>query len=83
MKVFQAEVEQAALMYPGIKFAGSTAGQNPLTGMYVEFLCEIGGEAGIDTNDFKKFLSARLPFYARPKRLNFGKIALSHRYKQL
>lgn len=83
LKVFPAAVEQVALTYDGIKFAKAYAGSNPLTGMHVELLCEADGHANIDEQDFKKYLSKNLPPHARPRRLKFGNVPLSHRFKQL
>lgn len=83
IKVYPAEVEQLALAYNGIKFAKAFAGRNPLTGMHVELLCETDGQTDIAEQDFRKYLAAGLPAHARPRRIKFGKIPFSHRFKQL
>lgn len=83
LKVLPAEVEHIALAFPGIKFAKAFAGKNPLTGMHVELLCEAEEQAKIDEKDFRKYLTQNLPSHARPRRIKFGSIELSHRFKQL
>lgn len=83
LKVFPAEVEHIALAFPGIKFAKALAGRNPLTGMHVELLCEVEDPAKVNERDFKKYLTENLPSHARPRRVRFGSIQLSHRFKQL
>lgn len=83
LKVFPAAVEQVALAYDGIKFAKATAGANPLTGMHVELLCETDAGIPVDELNFRKYLSRNLPAHARPRRVSFGHITVSHRCKQL
>lgn len=83
LKVLPAEVEHAALQFPGVRFARARSGANPLTGMHVELLCEFGEGVEPDKNALSRHLRAVLPPHAVPRRISFGKVPVGHRYKQL
>ena len=83
LKVLPAEVEHAALGFPGIRFARARGGSNPLTGMHVELLCELGEGMAADKNALSRHLRASLPPYAVPRRITFGEVPVGHRCKQL
>lgn len=83
LKVFPAEVEHAALTFPGIKFAKATGRANPLTGMHVELQCELNEGVEMGRAALADFLASHLPPHARPRRIVFDKIAIGHRCKQI
>ena len=83
LKVLPAEVEHAALKFPGVCFARARGGANPLTGMHVELLCELGDGVEADKNALSRHLRASLPPHAVPRRITFGKVPVGHRCKQL
>lgn len=83
LKVLPAEVEHAALGFPGIRFARARAGANPLTGMHVELLCDPEEGAHVDRKALERHLRDSLPPHAVPRRITFGQAPISHRSKQL
>ena len=83
LKVLPAEVEHAALKFPGICFARARGGTNPLTGMHVELLCELEGGVDVDKDALARHLRTILPPPAVPRRITFGKVPVGHRGKQL
>lgn len=83
LKVLPAEVEHAALQFPGIRFARAKGGANPVTGMHVELLCEPADGVPVDREALARHLRASLPPHAVPRRITFGRAAISHRSKQL
>lgn len=83
LKVLPAEVEHAALGFPGIRFARARGGSNPVTGMHVELLCEPEEDAHVDRKALERHLRDALPPHAVPRRITFGQAPISHRSKQL
>ncbi len=89
VKVMPADVEAAALAFPGVLLARAQGVSNPITGQHVELLCQRDdraerGEAADDKGfaaALKKHLAARLPAHALPQRIRFGEVAVSHRFK--
>lgn len=81
LKVFPAEVEHAALSFPGIKFAKARGRANPITGMHVELQCESAED--VDKKALASFLATKLPAHALPRRIAFAPISIGHRCKQL
>lgn len=83
LKVLPAEVEHAALSFPGVRLARARGCPNPLTGMHVELLCELEEGAQADKASLLTHLRAALPRHAVPLRITFGKAPVGHRCKQL
>lgn len=83
LKVLPAEVEHAALSFPGMRLARARGCPNPLTGMHVELLCELEAGVQADRTALLAHLGATLPRHAMPLRIVFGKATVGHRCKQL
>ena len=83
LKVMPAEVEHAALTFPGILFARARGGTNPLTGMHVELCCEPARDIQINRDDLARHLRSMLPPHAVPRRITIGSVPVGHRGKQL
>ena len=83
LKVMPAEVEHAALTFPGILFARARGGTNPLTGMHVELCCEPDRGVHVNRDELARHLRAVLPPHAVPRRITIGSVPVGHRGKQL
>ena len=83
LKVLPAEVEHAALGFPGVRLARARGCPNPVTGMHVELLCELEDGVQADKPRLLAHLRALLPRHAVPLRVAFGKAPVGHRCKQL
>ena len=82
LKVLPAEVESAALSFPGVRQAKAKGAPNPLTGMHVELLCQPGEGVELSIDDLRRHLGEVLPPHARPLRIRVGSVPTGHRFKQ-
>jgi acyl-CoA synthetase (AMP-forming)/AMP-acid ligase II len=83
LKVLPAEVESAALSFPGVRQAKAKGASNPLTGMHVELLCQPGEGVELSIDDLRRHLGEVLPPHARPLRIRVGSVPTGHRFKQV
>ena len=83
LKVLPAEVEHAALMFPGVALAKAYGRENPVTGMHVELICEPAEGKNPDLAAFSRHLRSLLPPHAVPRRIRMGRVPVGHRCKQL
>lgn len=83
LKVLPAEVEHAALSFPGICLARATGRPNPLTGMHVELTCQPEPGVEIEKTKLSRHLKALLPAHCVPLRITFAQVPVGHRCKQL
>lgn len=83
LKVLPAEIERAALKFPGIALAKAGGKANPLTGNHVELLCQPVANASVDKGELLNYLKRTLPAHAVPMRIKFGEVPVGHRFKKL
>lgn len=83
LKVLPAEVELAALSFPGVLLAKAVGRPNPITGMHVELTCQMQENVTASKEDVLRHLRHHLPPYAMPLRLALHRVSVSHRFKVL
>lgn len=82
LKFMASEVENTVLEFPGVGLAKAYARNNPITGQHVELLVESLQGVNLNIQDLTNFLKNRLQVYMLPKRINFGKVGIGHRFKK-
>jgi acyl-coenzyme A synthetase/AMP-(fatty) acid ligase len=88
IKVRPDEVEDAALLFPGLLLAHARGAANPLTGMHVELACRFirEPESGIERRNLLRalrgHLAGLLPPQAVPARITTGAVDISSRHKK-
>ncbi len=83
LKFMPNEVETAALVYSGVKFAKAIGRENPITGQHVELLIEETESDVVDIADLRKVLATRLPRHMQPLLIKKHSAVVSHRFKRL
>ena len=82
VKFMAADVERAALEYPGIAFVKAVARNNPITGQHVELIVQPNDGSVIDKAALMAYLKSRLQSYLVPKRIHLEEIDIGHRFKR-
>ena len=82
-KVLPETIEQAALEHPDILHAQAKGVENPITGQYIELLCQPREQAKIDKKAMKYWLKERLPAAFIPQRIKLGDVNVTHRFKKI
>ena len=83
LKFMPSEVERAALLYPGVKFAKAVGKENPITGQHVELLIEEVYSDVVDITNLRKLLATTLPRHMQPSSIKKQPAVVSHRFKKL
>lgn len=81
LKFMARDVESVALDFPGVEMVKVEAKDNPITGQHVELSVQCSEH--FDATGYKQFLSDRLPAHMKPRKVKYGDISLSHRFKKL
>ena len=82
LKFMASEVERAVLGFPGVNLVKVTARSNPITGQHVELQVEASEGVIIDQPSLMGYLNECLQPHQVPKRIRFGKVDVSHRFKK-
>lgn len=82
LKVLPSEIENIANNYNGILRSKAEGIFNPITGEYIKLTIEPIEKVIIDINNFKSYLSQKLPKSKLPSQIKISSIKLSHRMKQ-
>jgi long-chain acyl-CoA synthetase len=82
LKFLTSEVESVALTFNGISEVDIIVKSNPITGEHIEMIIEVKDQLYFDTEEFKEFLSDKLPKHMLPKRITFGQVKVNHRFKK-
>lgn len=81
-KFMPAEVERVSLQFPGVELVSVNGRKNPITGQHIEMTVQPKNDARIDQNSLLEFLAQHLPPHMLPKRITFGPVTVSHRFKK-
>jgi acyl-CoA synthetase (AMP-forming)/AMP-acid ligase II len=82
LKFLTSEIESVGLAYPGICDLSILVKSNPITGQHIEMVIKTVSKTSFILEDFKQFLSERLPKHMVPKRITLGEIGINHRFKK-
>jgi len=82
LKVLPSEIENIANNYDGVLRSKAEGICNPITGEYIKLTIEPIENGVLDINNFKSYLSQRLPKSKLPSQIKLSSIKLSHRMKQ-
>jgi len=83
LKFMASDVEQRILALPMVEFVKVTANENPITGQHVEAEIQVNHRSSISESDLRAMLVSRLPKHMVPRRIRFGELEVSHRFKRL
>lgn len=83
LKFMPAQVENAALAFPGVILAKAFGRKNPFSGEHVELVVQVAQGSFTGIENLKKFLETRLQGYMMPKRISLDDVAVGHRFKKL
>ena len=83
LKFMASEVERVALMFPDVEMVKAYAKENPLTGQHVEIQINTISKNKIDKQSIKNHFNSHLPAHMVPKRIIFGAMKISHRFKKI
>lgn len=82
LKILPGEVERVALLHPDVLHAKAIGVPNPITGQHIEVLLEPREGAELDRRAMMSHFRAHLQKQISPHRVRFGKVPVSHRFKQ-
>ncbi|MDR0826892.1 MAG: fatty acid--CoA ligase family protein [Desulfovibrio sp.] len=88
LKVLPAEVEKAALLFPGVALVKAMGAPNPVSGEHVELICQFaapfasGEEQKRVKAALREHLQKTLPASAVPLRIRLENVPLNYRYKK-
>ena len=82
LKFMASEVERVALYFDHVELAKVIGKPNPITGQHVELTIQPVSGQNINKDEFKAFLSSKLPNHMMPKRLNISSVSVSSRFKK-
>ncbi|SON56151.1 putative sulfoacetate-CoA ligase [Hartmannibacter diazotrophicus] len=82
LKFMAADVERAAIDFPGVSFARARARDNPITGQHVELDVQPRTPESFDLNAFRMHMRERLAPHMQPKRIRVADIPVGHRFKR-
>jgi long-chain acyl-CoA synthetase len=83
LKFMPAEVENAALAFPGVILAKAFGRKNPFSGEHAELVVQVAQESFAGIENLKLFLETRLQGHMMPKRISLDDVAVGHRFKKL
>jgi acyl-CoA synthetase (AMP-forming)/AMP-acid ligase II len=82
LKFLTSEVESVVASYPGVSQLKIEVKPNPITGQHVELTIQVAESVIFDEAKFTDFLNSKLPRHMVPRRIQFGNIAVNHRFKK-
>lgn len=82
IKIMPEEIERIALQHGSVLHASARGVKNPITGEYIELICQLREGAHLNKKELKDYYSTKLTPNLIPHRIKFQNIGISHRFKQ-
>jgi long-chain acyl-CoA synthetase len=82
LKFLTSEIESVGLSFPGVSDLSILVKSNPITGQHIEMIVQIKNTDSFKKEDFKQFLTDKLPNHMLPRRITVGEILINHRFKK-
>ncbi len=82
LKILPTEIERVALLHPDVLRAKASGVNNPISGQYIEIICQPRPSATLNKQALATHFKMHLQKQLCPHRIIIGEVAISHRFKQ-